>query len=285
MKKISKANGCVVVAWALILATTPVGDAAETIVGRTWSAAEQVSIDKIDHAAWDGLLQKYVDGQGDVDYTGWKASAENVQRLDEYLAALSQADVRKAASHDAKLAFFINAYNAVTIQGILREYPTTTIRNHTAKVFGYNIWQDLLLQVGNQRYSLEAMEHEVLRKMKEPRIHFAIVCASIGCPRLQNRAFTADAVDDQLAAAARGFFADAKHLRVDATKKTVQLSQIFKWFGEDFGATQQKRLTWIADYVDDAPAKELLRGGRATVSYLDYDWDLNDQNTASSRQQ
>ena len=133
--------------------------------------------------------------------------------LAEYLRHLSQASRSQQASPQARMAYWINAYNALTIHGILREYPTSSIRNHTAKVFGYNIWDDLLLPVGDSHFSLNQIEHEVLRKMAEPRIHFAIVCASNGCPPLSNRAYWASQLEQQLAEGCRRFFADPSPLK------------------------------------------------------------------------
>ena len=102
---------------------------------------------------------------------------------------LSQANPQAHSTRHAKLAFWINAYNAVTVHGILREYPTSSIRNHTAKLAGYNIWKDLQLAIGGRAYSLDTMEHMILRPEREPQIHFAIVCASIGLSRLLNEAY------------------------------------------------------------------------------------------------
>jgi hypothetical protein len=175
------------------------------------------------------------------------------------------------------MAFWINAYNAVTIHGILREFPTTSIRNHTAKVFGYNIWDDLLLPVGGRTYSLNQMEHDVLRKMGDPRIHFAIVCASIGCPPLLNSAYLPSQLDKQLTANPKRFFADKQKFRYDTSRKTMQLSPILKWFSEDFGADRAAHLRTIAPFLPNQSAQALATGGEASISYLGYDWGLNDQ--------
>ena len=109
------------------------------------------------HATWDALLKRYIDENGNVAYAQWQKSAQHTRALDAYLAALSAADPHGRASREAQLVFWINAYNVVTLRGILREYPTSSIRNHTTKVFGYNIWKDLLLTVGGQAYSLDQM--------------------------------------------------------------------------------------------------------------------------------
>lgn len=240
-------------------------------------ASQQVSIDAIDHATWDALLRKYCDSQGYVNYQAWKQSGADQQSLDRYLAHLSGAKSNLPAKPAAKLAFWINAYNAVTIKGILSEYPTTSIRNHTAKVFGYNIWDDLLLRVGGKTFSLNQMEHEVLRKMGEPRIHFAIVCASIGCPPLLNQAYSANEINNQLTFNAQRFFADREKFRYDASRKQIEISPILKWFAEDFGADRSAQIRSIATYLPDATARALAESGQASVSFLSYDWGLNDQ--------
>jgi len=245
-------------------------------VGRNVPSAQQVPVDRIDHSTWNTLLAKYVDNNGFVDYRGWKSSAQDQQALDAYIQHLSSAAFPKGSSREAQLAFWINAYNAVTVKGILREYPTTSIRNHTAKLVGYNIWKDLQLLVGGRAYSLEAIEHKVLRKMGEPRIHFAIVCASIGCPRLLNQAYTADKLNEQLTINTKAFFADPEKFKADTRTGTVQVSPILNWFAEDFGGSPAAQMKTIAPYVP-ASAQALVSSGRARVSYLDYDWGLNDK--------
>ncbi len=258
--------------------------AATVNVGQNVPAAQRVPLDHIDHAAWDALLKKYVDARGMVNYAAWKASAADTKALDAYLNELSAVSFSTATPAKAKLAFWINAYNAITVRGILREYPTTSIRTHTAKVFGYNIWKDLQIPIADQAYSLEQIEHEVLRKMGEPRIHFAIVCASIGCPPLRNEAYTAAKLDEQLTDNAHKFFAQRGKFQFDAQKKTVSLSPILSWFAEDFGDTQAKQLQRIAAYLPGAEAQRLAGSGVSSVSYLDYDWNLNDQSSVGQSQ-
>ena len=112
--------------------------------------ARAVPLDRVDHSTWDRLLQKYVDRDGMVDYDSWKASEPDRGALKQYLATLSAADANTQTTRQGKLAYWINAYNALTVHGILDVYPTSSIRNHTAKVVGYNIWDDLLLPVKKQ---------------------------------------------------------------------------------------------------------------------------------------
>jgi len=246
-------------------------------VGRATPTNQQVSFDQINHSAWDELLKKHVDVQGRVAYQAWKNSASGERALDAYINSLSRANTTAKSSRQAKLAFWINAYNAVTIKGILREYPTTSIRNHTAKVFGYNIWKDLLLTVGDSGYSLEDMENQILRKMEEPRIHFAIVCASHSCPRLLNEAYVAEKLEEQLTINSRVFFANRENFRYDVQNRKFYLSSILSWYDEDFGSNQAAQLRTIAPYLPSPEAMEAARVNSVSVSYVDYDWSLNDQ--------
>lgn len=239
--------------------------------------AGQTPMDRIDHAPWDVLLQKYVDKDGFVNYTAWHASGADRQALSSYLDSLSKANPASRTSQDAKLAFWINAYNAVTVQGILREYPTTSIRNHTAKLFGYNIWKDLQLYVAGKPYSLENIEHQILRKMGEPRIHFAIVCASIGCPRLLNRAYSSTDVQNQLETNAKDFFSRRQNFSYDSKTRTFNLSAILNWFGSDFGSGKPAQLQTIAKWLPSDAARAAAQQNVVAISFLDYNWNLNDQ--------
>lgn len=240
---------------------------------------KSVAMHQIDHSGWDSLLKKYVDADGQVNYRAWNSNAADKKKLDQYLTSLSHGNRRKdkgtALGH--RLAFWINAYNAVTIKGILREYPTTSIRNHTAKFFGYNIWKNLKLYVGGSAYSLDQMEHEILRKMNEPRIHFAIVCASKGCPRLLNQAYTQAKLDEQLTMNAKDFFSRRQNFQHDFARKQFKLSSLLSWFGEDFGSSQAKQLQRISPWLPNDAAKTAADRNSVQVSYLDYDWGLNSQ--------
>lgn len=252
----------------------------EVIVGQDVSPERRVSLDQIDHKTWHQLLQRFVDSNGMVDYEAWQKSAEAQAALDGYIKHLSAAKLSSGSKAD-RLVFFINAYNAVTIKGILREYPTSSIRNHTAKLVGYNIWKDLKLRVDGKKISLDAMEHQYLRKMGEPRIHFAIVCASIGCPRLLNEAYVQSRLEEQLQLNSRAFFADSTKFKFSAPQQAIALSPILSWFGKDFGVSQAEQLGVIAPYVP-AAARRTLESSNVRVSYLDYDWDLNDQKMVRS---
>ena len=249
----------------------------KTTVGRAVPANQQVSMDQIDHSPWNQLLQKHVNEQGEVNYQAWHASATDRQTLDGYLNLLSTASTTTQAAPESQFAFWINAYNAVTIRGILQEYPTASIRNHTAKLVGYNIWKDLLLIVGDTKISLNDMEHEVLRKMGDPRIHFAIVCASHSCPRLLNQAYVAQNLEDQLVLNTKAFFANPENFQYDANQRQFRLSSILDWFASDFGNDQATQLKTIAPYLPSPAAYDAATRNSVRVSHLEYDWSLNEQ--------
>ncbi len=260
------------VAW---LAVTSFAQRKQT-VGKVWPEVQRTSINEIDHQQYQLLLKHYVDDDGLVDYKSWHSSSKDRSALRQYLAELSRADLAKPTTQEAKLSFWINAYNALTLDAILDVYPTTSIRNHTSNLGGYNIWKHHLLVVGDREFSLDNIEHEVLRKMNEPRIHFAIVCASIGCPRLLNEAYTPEKIQRQLEANAKDFFSRPRNLSIDTQTKQIKLSSIMSWFGDDFGKTREDQLRYISNYFPDS-AKAVSRDG-FLVGFQDYDWNLNSKN-------
>lgn len=263
---------------AVVAASNFAVDAARgATLGRVWEPSRKVSADAIAHERLDALLRKYVDEDGFVNYSAWQTSRADRRALLIYLAEIGRADLSKKATKEAKLALWINAYNAVTVEGILRVYPTSSIRNHTKKL-GYNMWEDLPLLVDGRKFSLDDIEHKVLRKLGEPRIHFAIVCASVGCPRLRAEAYTKEKMEKQLADNARDFFSRRQNLQISQSSNRLYLSSILDWFGEDFGSSQAAQLRTIRPYLP-ASAQRIVDSGNARVKFLDYDWKLNDQKT------
>ena len=232
----------------------------------------------VDHSVFDRLLKRYVDDNGLVNYKAWKGQGEETLR--NYLQSLGKVDPNPLGQSE-KLAFWINAYNALTIQGILEFYPVKSIKDKVNRILGFNIWDDYPMTVNGKAYSLNDMEHKILRKMGEPRIHFAIVCASVGCPKLRNEAYTGVNLDPWLEDQAIYFFAQARNLRIDRDGKTVYLSSILNWFGEDFGGTDRARLDFTSKYLSEEKDREFLRSRELKVKYLDYDWSLNEQKYAS----
>jgi Protein of unknown function, DUF547 len=250
----------------------------QVVVGQVSHESARVPVTTIEHGAWDALLKKYVDEQGLVDYTGWHASRADREALEAYLAALSRADTSTEWPREAALAYWINAYNALTIQGILREYPAESIRNFTPRFWGYHIWRDLLLPVGDETVSLDEIEHGRLRPLGDFRIHFAIVCASRSCPPLRSEAYTAERVDEQLTAQARRFMNDPRNFRrVDEEDHTfIEWSALLAWYGDDLGPDRATRMHRLAKWIDDQETKRAAVNPETFVRRNEYDWSLND---------
>lgn len=228
-----------------------------------------------DHTAWSSLLRKYVQDEL-VDYESWKR--QGGPALNNYLATLSsvcRADER-AASREERLAFWINAYNAFTVKLILDHYPVKSIRSIgllPQAAFKKKFIPMPFLGKGN--LSLEDIENDILRKeLGEPRIHFAIVCASKSCPKLRAQAYRAHAVNLQLEQAARDFIQDSSKNRYDAAKRTFYASSIFKWFREDFEHAKGSLAAFIGLYAQPEVAAA-LKQGNVNIDFLDYDWSLN----------
>jgi len=220
------------------------------------------------HKTWDTMLQKYVKN-GQVNYKGF---ARDVKQLDGYLEKLDKTDV-STFSREEKLAFWINAYNAYTVKLILNHYPVKSIRKISRP------WKQRIWKAAGKTLSLDDMEHKILRKeLKEPRIHFAIVCASIGCPDLQGFAFTGDHVNKQLDRAATQFFASRKHFYFETDEKKVKIfiSKIFSWFGEDFGDNKEQKVNFILRFLEKPDAEKIKKAASIKIKYLGYDWNLNE---------
>lgn len=230
-----------------------------------------------EHAAWTRLLRRFVH-DGLVDYRGLKA--EGAGHLDPYLCQLAAVTTAQYATwtRQEQLAFWINAYNAYTIRLVLDHYPLQSIRSigllpgaAFRKTF---IPMEALL---GRMVSLDTIEHDILRgEFDEPRIHFAIVCASQSCPVLRDEAYRARGLDSQLEDAARRFVRDPRRNRFDAATRTFHASSIFKWFREDFERRTGSLASFLARYADESAAA-VLRSDGARIDHLDYDWSLNER--------
>ncbi len=231
-----------------------------------------------DHSAFDRLLAEHV-REGLVDYAAFEASPE----FDGYLRSVAAFDPR-SLPRDEQLAFWINAYNAYTIELIVRHDERKSIRNINKSfglIKGYGPWKEKLAVVGDSAYGLDEMEQEIIRpEFKEPRIHFALVCAAMGCPPLRSEAYTGARLDRQLDGQARIFLLESPEKnRVDVDERTVYLSEVFKFrdYEKDFGGSEEAVARYIARFYPDGPARELLMGGDFEVRYTRYDWSLNSQ--------
>ncbi len=250
----------------------------------TFAMALSIHVGAFDHThrAWDKLLQKHVNDKGLVDYDA--LIEKDRKALESYLNDLGHVSRRqyKAWTRNQKLAYLINAYNAYTIKAIIDHYPIQPSglarfrfpKNSIRQIPG--VWDKLKFAVAGEKMTLNEMEHEEMRaKLKEPRIHFAIVCASIGCPLLRNHAFTAENLDTELDRAAKAFMRNPDKVRIDRDDKELHLSRIFKWFGEDFEKAGGVA-AFVARYLPDSDAA-YVKPNDLDIEWLDYDWSLNAQ--------
>lgn len=210
------------------------------------------------HIIWNNLLAKHVSDKGLADYKGFKS---DWSILKAYFIHLNDNIPNLESSKEEKLAYWINAYNAFTIDLILKNYPLKSIKDIK------DPWEQRLWKLGNKWYNLDDIEHQILRKMNEPRIHFAIVCASYSCPKLQNEAFKASMLNEQLNKATKAFLNDSE--RNNISKEKLELSKIFQWFGKDF-----KQKGSLIDFLNIYSEKEIAED--AKISFKKYNWDLNE---------
>ncbi|MFD2037309.1 DUF547 domain-containing protein [Belliella marina] len=221
------------------------------------------------HQGFDALLRKHVSPSGVVDYKGF---IEDKAKLDDYCDLLSKnAPDRKTWKKEEQLAYWINAYNAFTIKLITDNYPVESIQDLHPKIkipLVNTVWHIKFFKIGGQDANLDEIEHKVLRKeFDEPRIHFAINCASFSCPPLLNEAFAAEKVDAQLDKVAKSFVNDPKRNKISADK--IEISKIFSWFKGDFTKNGS-----LIDYLNKYSKVKI--NPKAKVSHLDYDWSLNE---------
>lgn len=207
---------------------------------------------------WTNLLQKHVSDNGKVNYKIFKKDYKGLQI---YIESIQAFIPKENATKEEKLTYWINAYNALTIDLILRNYPVKSIKDIK------DSWDQRLWKFGDKWLNLNHIEHNILRKMDEPRIHFAIVCASFSCPKLQNTAFTANNLEAQLTDATKEFLADSD--RNEISQNNLKLSKIFKWFAKDF-KTDGNLIDFLNKYT------EVEISSKAKRSFKDYNWDLND---------
>ena len=228
------------------------------------------------HASFGQLLRRYVDSTGAVDYA---RLTRNGDELRPYLRQLATADL-SGRSRAARLAFWLNAYNALTLKLIVDHYPVQNIWAITPGPPEPKDDSPFQLDVGTVAdtvRSLDEIEHEIIRqRFDEPRIHFALVCAAASCPRLRREPYTGARLDAQLNDQARTFLRDPAKNKIPAGDDRIELSRILKWYGEDFGPTPQALQRALAPYFEGAVADRLAAGGY-TVEFLTYDWSLNDQ--------
>ena len=253
------------------------------------------NLSEVQNESYAMVLAKYVDSEGMVNYKDLKEDREPLDRYVESLAVLDP-NVYEQLSTDEKIAFWINAYNALTLQTIINHYPITKGGLISGLRFPENsirqipgVWDEISHRVMGREMTLNNIEHDTLRKQfSEPRIHMALVCASMDCPPLRREPYMADRLDAQLDDQARRFLASPRKFRIDRAKHIVYLSSIFKWFAPDFSVRYGKDpsqgdpsevstvLEFVSLYVNAEDAQQLKTVDHK-VKYIDYDWSLNEQ--------
>lgn len=245
-----------------------------------FAAAQKPAFDH-DHAALTQVLAKHMRGDR-VDY---KALSKDRGTLDRYLSQLEAVKPAefKGWTRDQKFAFWINAYNGYTLQLVVEKYPLDSIKD-IGGLFSAGPWerrfidlQHLAPSLGKKQLNLETIEHKILRPdFKDPRVHAAVNCASVGCPPLRKEAFVASRLDEQLAEQTKIWLGDAARNSFNPKTKRAKVSKIFDWFAEDFGKKDKKVLAWIAEHGPQETVGWLKDTSGVKLSYTSYDWDLNE---------
>ncbi|MGI8583814.1 MAG: DUF547 domain-containing protein [Chitinophagaceae bacterium] len=221
------------------------------------------------HNQWDKLLKKNVNASGMVNYKNFQ---KDKTELDAYLKILSDNPPQSSWSENEQKAYWINAYNAFTVSLILQHYPVKSIKDIGPAIqipFVNTPWDNKFFKIGGKKYDLNNIEHSILRKKyDDPRIHFALVCASISCPRLRNEAYTAAKLDAQLEDAGKEFLNDKSKNNITAGK--AELSKYFSWYKGDFTKNGS-----LADFINKY--SQIKINSNTKISYLDYNWSLNEQ--------
>ncbi|MCW5731598.1 MAG: DUF547 domain-containing protein [Alphaproteobacteria bacterium] len=233
------------------------------------------SSEAVDHSLWDRILKSYLrpggDGVNRFDYG--RVSSGDRGLLDSYIDGLSRTDI-DGLDRPEQLAFWINLYNALTVKLVLDRYPVASIRdiNISPGLFSRGPWGRKLVRLGGEELSLDDIEHRILRPVwRDPRIHYAVNCASVGCPNLREEAYRAARIDAQLDEQARAFVNHPRGMQLDGGRLVV--SSIYVWFQEDFGGTDASVIAHLKSHAAPDLAAKLAEVGK--IDDHRYDWTLN----------
>jgi hypothetical protein len=253
-----------------------------------WAPLSQAAFDH-HHAAWDALLKKHVvvaasGAASTVRYAGLQVDHGQLRSYLDALSAVTEGEYRVWTKPE-QLAFLVNAYNAFTVELILSRYPDLASIKDLGSVL-QSPWKKKFFRLLGESRHLDGIEHDLIRApgaFDDPRIHFAVVCASIGCPMLRNEAFTPGKLDAQLDDGLRRFLSDRTRNRFETGSGTLKVSRIFEWYRKDFERghkgfdTVQAVFAQHADQLaDTAEARAVVRSGGFKLEFLPYDWALND---------
>ncbi|MCI5073383.1 DUF547 domain-containing protein [bacterium] len=225
---------------------------------------------KHSHAQWTAVLKQHTEQKNQQVLVNYQAIKKNSVKLNQYLKQLETLSSKdfKQFSQKQKLAFWINAYNAYTVKLIVDHYPVKSIKDINSGWFKGGPWKKKFIPLMGKTYSLDNIEHDIIRQnFTEARIHFAVNCASMGCPSLFQQAFTAEKLDEQLSQAAKHFLSNPNKNRVKDS--SMKISKIFKWYGDDFKKQYGSYQQFIVETLK-------LKKKNYSVDFLDYDWSLNE---------
>lgn len=277
----AKANWrlCILTGLSLAIVAFSTTAAPRADLWERWTAHDPSAVTTIDHNPWDRFLKTYVsafpDGVNRVAYA--RVSDTDRKRLDRYIDDLTVLPI-SAYSRDEQRAYWINLYNALTVQLILDHYPVKSIRRIKPNVFSFGPWRKKLITVEGERLSLDDIEHRILRPIwRDPRLHYAVNCASIGCPNLGTEAYTASNADTLLDRGAQTYVNNARGAEFRNGRLIV--SSIYKWFQEDFGDSDEGVIEHLQRYAEPTLAARL--NGTKKISGDRYNWALNDVSRAS----
>jgi hypothetical protein len=253
------------------------------VLGSVWGKNGLHAIEEFDHRSFAQLLGCYVDQQGRVDYRRWQDNPDDLLELKNYLQSASRicwntdGTARSGLSNTRahEMAFWINAYNALTIHAILTVYPTESVRQHTSPL-GQDLWSHHKLIVGTHAWSLQQIEEGPLAGFGDPRVHFAIVKGSLGCPRLLDHAFLPETIDCQLESCTREFLLRPSSLKVEGELR-IHLSPVIRAAFADPEHDPATLCQNLARHVPDPQVARWLISGPRKLSWLRHDWSLNRQ--------
>lgn len=248
---------------------------APTLLSPEFAAARTTTRAHVDYAVWDTFLKKYVqqDTRGINRVAYGSVTGADRARLHRFLAELAMTDVNEL-TRDQQLAFWINLYNAQTVEVILDNYPVGSIREINDGFLSFGPWDRPVTEVNSQSLTLNDIEHRIIRPVfNEPRIHYALNCAAFGCPNLLDRAWRATTLEIDLDAAERAYVNNFRGVRVGRNGDLI-LSKIYIWFQEDFGANEAEVLQRLQGAAEPELAASLAT--RSQVIRYDYDWTLNE---------
>lgn len=239
-----------------------------------WQPSNEGNKTSINHNAWQTVLDDFLisDDPSGVHLVDYQGLVEDPEPLNDYIKSLVDLDPR-TYNRAEQFAYWVNLYNALTMQVVVKNYPAKTITKISASGLSFGPWDDTAATIAGQDVSLNDIEHRILRAYwKDHRIHFAVNCASIGCPNVQPTAFTAQNTENLLVGAAREYLQHPRGLRIDG--QNLVLSSIFDWYKSDFGSTDQEVLTTLSQYLNNSQRDEVMDRA-ANISY-EYDWALNE---------